>query len=142
MDLPSHINKKEKKVLIDLSDDGSMGYLFSHDPESLQEIQYTIYEILSLSFAKEGEGAFEVWSRTLDTNSHCIKIFNDPLRMLNLHAYAVTCKIYTLKTLEKSIQLLIQFLKDKQFEHVYILTSKCKSTTMGECIHKAIKSFL
>jgi hypothetical protein len=139
-DLIPVMSSTAKRAFIDLSDDGSMGYLFSHDPESLQALSYTVYEVLMLTHANAGEGAFNVWSRTL--NQRCVKIFNDPLRMLKLHDWATTNKVYNTKTLETQLCTLLQFFQNHHYEHVYILTSKCTKTAMGMCIQNAIKSFI
>lgn len=130
------LTNKNKTAFFDLSDAGEAGYRYGYTPETLKDISFTTYELLTLKGILPGEGNLDFFSRKLEGET--LRIFGDPLRSLKLNNFAIHCKLFNSDTLEKTFRSLIKWLRNNGYENIIFLCCPVKTSGLNQALNNAI----
>ena len=115
-----------KTAILDLSDDGKVGYQLGYSPETLPS---TMYNTLFVHDDK-GYGLYHMWDTMLDTTKEKLILLNNPLRMCDIHHYVATDVAHGTTNFKKILQSLVNYLKKKEYEDIWILCGESEYTLL------------
>lgn len=132
-DVPLH-NNDDKRVVLDLSDDGEMGYRLGYTPDTLANVQVTMREVLLPKEREQGVGFFEIWRKKLTTTEKRLIVLNDPLSMCHIHELFTLDRANGSDIMQTTLQSLCTFLRTQKYIDLWIVCSPCTSTALGQVI--------